>query len=173
MKKGSLIGCGIAGILGIGLCVALGAVFVGGIFALTRPVVDASEQFLALLGQGKIADAYASAADGLRARQDEASFTGAVKQLGLTDYSSASWHSRQIENQQGTADGTVTTKSGGSKPISVRLVRDGSKWTVVGVQYAGVELLTIKSPPPVPPGPELEQMVAEALLGFDQAVRTK
>src|SRR5439155_10848313 len=118
-------------------------------------------------------DAYASAADGLRARQDEASFTGAVKQLGLTDYSSAAWHSRQIENQQGTADGTVTTKSGGSKPISVRLVRDGSKWTVVGVQYAGVELLTIKSPPPVPPGPELEQMVAEALLGFDQAVWTK
>ena len=48
------------GILGLGLCVALGAVFVGGIFALTRPVVDASEQFLALLGQGRIADAYES-----------------------------------------------------------------------------------------------------------------
>ena len=60
MKKGSLIGCGIVGILGLGLCVALGAVFVGGIFALTRPVVDASEQFLALLGQGRIADAYES-----------------------------------------------------------------------------------------------------------------
>src|SRR5438034_9759528 len=110
MKKGSLIGCGIAGVLGLGLCVALGAVFVGGIFALTRPVVDASEQFLALLGQGRFADAYASAAADLRARQDEPSFTAAVQQLGPGDYSSAPWHSRQIENQEGTAEGTVTTK---------------------------------------------------------------
>ena len=57
MKKGWFIVGSIVGILGIGLCAVLGALFVGWIFALTRPVVDASEQFLALLGQGKIAEA--------------------------------------------------------------------------------------------------------------------
>src|SRR5947207_9317814 len=101
MKSHSLIGCGVAATLGVGLCVGLGVLLVGGIFALTRPVVDASEQFLDLLGQGRFAEAYASSADGFRAQQDEASFTGAVKQLGLTDYSSASWHNRQIENWNG------------------------------------------------------------------------
>ena len=151
MNKGGLIGCGIAGILGIGLCAGLGVLFVGGVFALTQPVVDASEQFLALLGQGKAAEAYASAADGFRAQQDEASFTGAVEQLGLTDYASASWHSRQVENQEGAAEGTVTTKGGGTKPVSVRLIKEGGRWAVVGVRYAGVELVTIKAPPPVPP----------------------
>src|SRR5262249_49717206 len=173
MKTGWWIGGGTAGILGMGLCAGLGALFVGGIFALTQPVVDASEQFLALLGQGKIAEAYASAADGFRAQQDEATFTGAVKQLGLTDYSAVSWHNRQVENQEGTAEGTVTTKSGGTKPVSIRLVREGGKWTVVGVRYGGVELVTLNARPPVPPAAELERMVAEALLGFNQAVRAR
>src|SRR5262245_14267630 len=105
MKKRSLIGCGIAGILGIGACAGLVALLVGGVFALTRPVVDASEQFLVLLGQGRIAEAYASAADSFRAQQDEASFAVAVKQLGLGDFSSVSWHSREIENLTGIAEG--------------------------------------------------------------------
>jgi hypothetical protein len=34
-------------------------------------------------------------------------------------------------------------------------------------------LATIKAPPPVPPDAELERMVAEALLGFNQAVRAR
>lgn len=173
MKKGSLIRCGLAGILGLGLCAGLGVLFVGGLFALTRPVVDASEQFLALLGQGKLAEAYASAAAGFRAQQDEASFTGAVQQLGLTEYSSVSWHQRLIENQEGTAEGTVTTKSGGARPVALRLVREGGKWAVVGVRYGGVELVTVKAPPVVPPEAELERLAAEALLGFNQAVQAR
>jgi hypothetical protein len=134
MNKRWLIGCGIAGILGIGLCASLVVLFVGSIFALTRPVVDASEQFLALLGQGKIAEAYAAVGDGFRAQQDEASFHGVVSQLGLTEYASVSWHNRQIENREASAEGTVTTKSGATKPVAIRLMQQGSKWTVIGVR---------------------------------------
>ena len=146
MKRRWLIGCGVAGALGAGLLAGLVALLVGAAFALTRPVVDASEPFLALLGQGKIGEAYASAGDGLRAQQDGASFAEAVRRLGLTDYSSASWHSRQVENGQGVAEGTVTTKGGGSKPVSVRLVREGGRWVVVGVRYGGVELVAVTAP---------------------------
>ena len=143
MKKSWLVGCGVAALLGTALFAGLGAVFVGGVFALTRPVVDSSEQFLTLLGQGKVAEAYAAAADGLRARQDEASFTGAVRQLGLTEFASVSWHSRQVENGQGAAEGIVTTKGGGTKAVSVRLVREGGRWAVVGVRYGGAELVAV------------------------------
>jgi hypothetical protein len=173
MKKGWLIGCGVAGVLGIGLCVGLVVLLVGGVFALTRPVADASEQFLALLGQGRVAEAYASAADGFRAQQDEASFAGAVKLLGLTDYSSVSWHNRRVENQEGTAEGTVTTKGGGTRPVAVRLVREGGRWAVAGVRYGGVELAAAPAPPAVPPEAELERMAAEALAGFNGAVRAR
>jgi hypothetical protein len=147
------------------------AVFVGGIFALTRPVVDASEQFLTLLGEGRIGDAYASTADDLRARQDESSFATAVARLGLTDFSSAAWHSRQIENQDGTAEGTVVTKSGEAKPVTVRLVREAGRWSVVGVRYGGIDLATVDAPPAPPPAAELEALVTDSLLEFNEAVR--
>jgi len=149
MKRKWLIGFGVAGLLGIAMCAGLGVVLVGKIMAATQPVVDASEQFLSLVGQGKVSEAYASTADGFRAQQDEASFAAAVKQLGLSDYTSVSWHSRQIDNQEGTAEGTVTTKSNGARPISIRLIQQGGTWKVAGVQYGEVDLTTIKAPPPV------------------------
>jgi hypothetical protein len=173
MNRKWLIGCGAASVLGLGLLVGLGVVFVGAVFALTRPVVDASEQFLALLGQGKVAEAYASTADGFRARQDELSFTSAVKQLGLTDYSSAVWQSRQIDNQDGTAEGTVVTKGGSTKSVSIRLVREGGKWAVLAVRYGGVDLAAVKAALVPPPNAELERMVSDALAEFNRAVRAK
>jgi hypothetical protein len=174
MKKGWLIGCGIAGILGVlGLCVGLGILFFGGVFGFTQPVVDASNDFLSLLGQGKVAEAYTSTADGFRAQQDEASFTAGVKELGLTDYSSVVWHNRTRTNQEGAAEGTVTTKNGSTKPIAIRLVEEGGKWKVAGVRYGGVDLVTIKVSPPVPTDVQLEQLVMETLLSFNQAVQAR
>ena len=123
------------------LCAGLLAVFVGGIFYLTRPVVDSSEQFLALLGEGRIDEAYASTADAFRAQQDEKSFTTAVRQFGLADYSSVVWHSRQIENQDGSVEGTVITKTSATKPVAIRLIWESGRWAVVGVRYGGEELL--------------------------------
>jgi hypothetical protein len=155
MKKGVLISCGIVALLGIGLLAGLVALLVGWALAVTRPVADASEQFLALVGQGKVAEAYASASEGFRAEQDEASFTQAVRQVGLTDYASVSWHSRQVENGEGTAEGTVTTRSRGTYRVCVRLVQEGGRWAVAGVRYKGVELAAIKAPP-VPPEAEPE-----------------
>lgn len=172
MKKGWLIGCGVAGVLSIACCAGVGFL-VWGIFAMTRPVVEASEDFLGLLGQGKIAEAYAATASGYRAQQDEVSFTAAVKQLGLTEYSSASWNNRQFQNQTGSVEGTVTTKSGSTTPAALQLVQENGKWKVVGVRYGGVDLVTIKAQAPVPAEAELERMATAALLDFNQAIQAK
>jgi hypothetical protein len=167
------MGCGFICVLGLGLCIGLGALFINRIFAFTQPVVDASQQFLDLLGQDKVAEAYASSASGLRAQQTETSFADAVKKLSLTDFRSVSWQNRQIENQEGLAEGTVTTKKGDTTPVSVRLVKEKGKWTVVGLCYGGVDLATIKAAAVVPTLADQDRMVAEALLDFNQAVRTK
>jgi len=171
MKRNRLIGCGVVCVLGLGLCVGLAVALVGGLFALTKPVAESSEQFLAQIGSGKIGEAYTSAGDGLRAQQDEAAFTAAVKQIGLTDFASVTWQNRQIENQNGLAEGIVTTKAGGTKPVSVRLVRERGRWAVVGVRFGGVELTAVATPPNVPSDAELEQMIATALSDFNRAVR--
>jgi len=146
MKKGWLIGCGVAGVVGLLLCGGLIYLGVTAIFALTKPVVDASDGFLGLLGQGKTADAYAAAASGLRAQMSEADFTAAVKQVGLDDYASASWNSRSINNQEGAVEGAVTSKKGGTTPTAIRLVYEQGVWKVVGVRYGDVELTDVKAP---------------------------
>lgn len=173
MNNNRKIGWMAASLVAICLCAGLGALFVGKIFAMTQPVVDASEQFLSLVGQGKTAEAFACSADGFRAQQDEPSFTRAVKQLELNNYSSVSWHSRQIDNREGTAEGTVTTKNGFLKSITIRLIQENGTWAVAGVRYGGIDLVTISSKMRVPRMPEREHMVAEALLSFNQAVQDK
>jgi hypothetical protein len=171
LAKGLL--AGVAVILGLGLFASLIVLGVAAIFALTRPVVDASEQFLARLGQGRVAEAYASLADGLRAQQDEATFSGAVKQLGLVDYSSVAWHNREISNQEAIAEGTVTTKNGRTKSVSIQLIREGQEWRVVGVRFGGVELVRFEDAPRVPPKAELERIATGTLLEFNHAVQAR
>jgi hypothetical protein len=171
MRKRLLIGCGIVGILGTVLLATV-VLLVGGVFELTRPVVDSSEQFLTRVGQGKVAEAYAATADGFRGQLDEAAFAGAVRQLGLSEYATVYWYSRHIENQEGTAEGTVTTKSGGTKPVSIRLVRESGNWKVAGVRYGGVDLVTVQTLPSVPSEDELKRMVTASLLDFNRAIRS-
>src|SRR5215475_10163639 len=122
MNSRWLIGCGIAGILGIALCAGVGVIIFRAVIAATQPVVDASEEFLTLLAEEKFSEAYASTASGLKARLDEPSFTAAVKKLGLTDYSSAFWNSREINNQEGKVGGTMKTKNGGTRAVVIQLV---------------------------------------------------
>lgn len=169
MNKRWLTGISIAAVVGVVLCVGC-----SGLLALTQPVVDASDEFLGLLGQGKITEAYACTGNGYHALQDEASFTAGVKQLGLTDFSSVSWNSRKINNDDGSVEGTVTTRSGGTTPIAMQLVKEGGKWKIVSVRYAGVALESIKAaPPPVPAEAEARQMVMEALTDLHHAIKTK
>jgi hypothetical protein len=162
-----LIVGGLAVALSIGLCAGLGALVFVGVYRMTQPLVEASDEFLESLGQGKTAQAYASAASALRSSQNQPSFTAAAKHLGLTDYSSVTWHSRTRVNDEGTVEGTVVTKSGASWPVTIRLVREGGKWKVASVRYRGIEL------DEVPTGATLRRMATETLLALDQAVESR
>jgi hypothetical protein len=172
MRRKWVIGCCVAAFLGTGFLVAAVVFAVVGVFALTRPLVDTSERFLMLLGEGKSAEAYALTASDFRAVRDESSFTRAAQELGLTECSSVSWHNRQIQNQEGLAEGTVRTTNGSSKPVLVQLTRENGKWAIVGLSYGGRELASTGRPP-VPSGDELQGMVAEALHAFNHAVQSK
>lgn len=159
---------GIVCIMAIGLCVFTGFL-VFSVKTMTQPVVAASEQFLVLLAEGKTDEAYASTADSFRGQLDEASFRTAVRRLGLTEYASASWHNRRFHNQEGAVEGTVTTKNGGAKPVSIQLVHEDSEWKVIAVRYGGVDLGAAKAPLPVPTSTELERMTTDALLDLNEA----
>jgi ABC-type transporter MlaC component len=167
-----LVGCGLGGVLFL-LCGGLVTLFVVGVFAATQPVVDASESFLSLVGQGKTADAYAGTAASYQAKQNEASFAAGVKQLGLTEYASASWNKRNIANDTGTTAGTVTLKDGTKKDVAVDLVNENGTWKVSGVTVGGADLAAVKVTPPVPAPVDLDKLVRDTLSSFGTAVRAK
>ena len=165
MKKPWIVGLGIGGVLVIG---AVGMI-AWAAFALTRPVVDASERFLTLIADKDTAQAYASTSESFRARISEAEFTSSVNQLALKEYASASWRNREIDNSIGLAEGTVVDKKGGVTPVSIRLVWENDAWKVLGATIGGMDLLASR----LPRGGEVERLVSQTLLDFNHAIKTK
>src|SRR5262245_24513409 len=102
------VGCGAVVLLGAAACAGL----VWWVFSLTKPAADAGDQFFALLAQGKTHDAYLASSSAWQTREDEEAFTAGLRKLGLTDCASVTWTSRQINNNQATLQGTMTTKQG-------------------------------------------------------------
>jgi hypothetical protein len=123
MKKGCLIA--IAAALGLIVIIILLA------FALTRGAVKSAENFLGLIGSVKIAAAYESASATLKSHQTLESFNQSVKDLGLTDFASASWSSRETKNDRAHLEGSIKTRAGGKIPLNMKLVKESGTWKVI------------------------------------------
>ena len=165
MKKGCLIA------LGIGLALILVILLV--VFGMTRGAVKAGNDFLGLLGSGKIAQAYEEASPTLKSQQTEAVFERGVRQLGLTDFASASWSNREVKNDRGHLEGSITTKSGGKIPLQMELIKEAGKWKVYGVTAPQSGVAAEPGGKQMPADEKLKAMTRESLLAFNQAVKEK
>ncbi|HYV34279.1 MAG TPA: hypothetical protein VE988_01160 [Gemmataceae bacterium] len=174
-------GCMIGGIVGCGVLV-LGGFCVGGfiwffgqslgtVFSDMAAVGTATDEFLGLLGDGKIDEAYDSAAAGLRAQQSKDAFAAEVKRLGLTEYVSSTWSKRNFVNNNGDVEGTITTKSGKAISLKVGLVKEGGTWRVLSLTGPAAGVGSDKRP--IPPDDELRKMATATLLDFNDAVKAK
>lgn len=129
-KKGWMIAGGVAGLVLLG-CVGCVGGIVFTVFSLTKAPVEATDKLLTLLAEGKTREAYTSTATALQSQQTEAQFKAAVQKMGLTEFTSASWSTRNIVNNEATLKGTVTTKKGGKIPLEVKLIRENGEWRVL------------------------------------------
>ncbi|MEO6971646.1 MAG: hypothetical protein ABI217_12220 [Chthoniobacterales bacterium] len=48
--------------------------------------------------------------------------------LGLTDYASVFWSNREIKNDRAHLEGSVTTRAGGTIPLTMELVKENGAW---------------------------------------------
>ena len=176
-KQGLFLGFGLVG----ALLLACGGgcyVLIWPMFKEVSPAKRSAEAFLALLAQGKNAEAYASGATTLRSLQDRAMFDAAVKTLGLDGYASISWTSFNITNNSvATLNGTITTKTSGTIPIVATLVKEGD-WKVQGISLQGAA--PASAPPavskptkPVPSDEASRKLASDTLRIFAAAVQTK
>jgi hypothetical protein len=134
-KRGLLIAILLVGLLimGLGGC---GLLF-SWIFVAMGDAAQEANQFLTLLGDGKVAEAYNSTAAQLRSQQSQQAFADSVRQLGLTDHASSSWSSRKFNNGLVTLEGFITTKTGATIPITMVLVKESGSWRVLSITPGG------------------------------------
>jgi len=174
MKKGVAIGIGCSVFLLIGLaCAGLfgGLAWFG--FGMYKETTKAADSFLAQVGSGDVKGAYDSSSATLRQQQTLEQFTSSVKSLGLTEYQSASWTSFNIVNDQGTVEGTMTTKTGGPIPLKVTMIKESGTWRVSGVTSTATGVNVPAEPKPLPSDDELKKLATTSLLDFNKSVQKK
>jgi TIR domain/Domain of unknown function (DUF4864) len=143
------------------------------VFYLTSGAVDDAERFLALVAKGDLHHAYVFTASALQAQGSEESFAAHVRRLGLLDNASATWTSREIQNNQATLSGSVTTKQRSTVPLTITLLKEGGEWRVLSLSgpQAGVHISNRAKQ--VPPDDTWRHLVRDSLLDLNQAIQTK
>jgi hypothetical protein len=164
MKKGCLAAVAVAVVLAV-----LVLVFV---FWFTGDAVKAADQFLAMLSEGKSQEAYQAAAESLRAQQSFEEFSRAVESMGLQGCRSASWSSREVQNDQASLEGSVTLADGGTLPLSMKLVKESGGWKVISLTTprAGATLASPSGEPSIPGDDQLKALVHGTITDFARAV---
>jgi hypothetical protein len=169
-------GCVIAIILSVVVLIGCGGL-VGGIiflaFSLTSDAVQAADEFLVAVGEGRIQEAYQMTSPSFRQVQTEEEFAQTATQLGLNEFASATWTSRSVKNDVATLEGTVTNTTGGKNPLTVSLIREGERWRVLSFTGAVAGGSAEPAKKPMPEDDELKAMVSTTLADFGAAVRAE
>ena len=137
--------------------IGLSAVIVAfvGLFALvwrlTAGLATTADEFFLALKAQDFEKARTYLAEDFRAATSEQELQDFVARSALSNYASASWSSRSIENSTGTLEGVVETASGGSIPMSISLVREQGEWKIYTLRKldAGIQSLQAGAMPSV------------------------
>ena len=136
-RKKKLSGCAIAAIV-LGALAALLVLFVGGLVLLvgfsTSDVVKTTEDYLALLKQGKYREAYEASAEGLRQESSFDDFQQVMEAFPiLASHTKYSVGSRSFENNTGEVKGELTDAGGNTAAIDFVLVKENDVWRVLSL----------------------------------------
>jgi len=100
------------------------------VWRLTAGMADAADAFFVALRNGDVASARKYLAEDFNASTSDEQLREFVKNSALGDYESASWSSRGIVNSRGNLEGTLNTRTGGSIPMRIELVKENDGWRI-------------------------------------------
>ncbi len=111
----------------IGLLLAL-------IFWLTSDITKTGDDFFAAVQNDDIDAAYELLSPDFKAGTSKDELRAYLAANGLDKIAEVSWGGRSIENNRGRLNGTVTTESGGSIPLTIRLTNSDNGWQIYSIQ---------------------------------------
>ncbi len=143
-----------------------------GLFALvwqiTSVLAATADGFFQAMKAGDIAKARTYLAEDFRASTSDEDLRRFVERSALANYQSASWTTRSIENDRGKLEGTVTTTSGGSVPMTISFVHENGQWKILALRKPDAGILTDDERPQPNPADQ-KRLVAETTKQFADA----
>jgi hypothetical protein len=133
MPRGLKIG------IGIGVVVIASIAFiVWWVISLTNVLVEPVARQLAALKAGNMEAADAETSEAFRQVTSMEAFATFVDQFpALKDAADYSFPRRQISNNEGTIDGTITSSTGAVTPVEYRLIYERETWKILGINAGG------------------------------------
>ncbi len=137
---------------------------VGAALYLTVGITRSADDFFAAVERDDLA-----AARGLLSQQ----FLASVDEPGLRRFlgedlgqvTQTSWSSRVIENGSGRLVGELTTRSGGTVPVKIALVKEDAGWRIQAIERS-LPTGLVEARPPLPAPDAQAQLVAQSLRDF-------
>jgi hypothetical protein len=149
----------------------------------------AAQKFFELTGSGQTDAAYESAAFHFKSQRSGTAFAAFARDLGLADYAGGDWGQPERDGNSATIRVTVKTRGGTQFPLIVTMVHETGAWRLFSLRSPPSEQtglsenrfsLVGKTPnladevvKPMPPEPEIRQLVRQNLLSFNEAIASK
>ena len=142
MKKGCLICLGLMGVGFMGIVILVFTVAYA-----TSGIVSSADGFFTEVANENYSAAHGFLSKSLQKDVSVEQLRTMSEQNNWTEYESVFWNSRAVNNGTGELDGNMTTKTGGTVPVSLRFVREISAWKIASFEEVGSGGLTAKDIP--------------------------
>jgi hypothetical protein len=164
MKKVLIIVVCAVGVIALALGITL---------RLTAGTSAAADRFFQTVAQGDLEQAYASTAEEFRASTTLEELRAFLEENALIQSESTKWHSRSVSGAAGELEGVVKTKTGGTIPLKVSLVKEKEAWRIRSIMKAEGGVVTESRGKEIPPQEILVKLCDESLAEFAAAVNAR
>ena len=149
------------------------AALIGLIFWLTGDVTKAGDDFFAAVQNDDIDAAYELLSDDFKAGTSKEELKAYLSTNALDKVSEVSWGGRSIQNNRGELDGTVQTESGGSIPLTLKLVNGESGWKIQSIRKEPAGFESGSADNPLPPKEKQTQLFKDTIAVFADSLAKK
>lgn len=150
-------------------------IFFAGVFylvmVLTGDLTKAADSFFTQIAEGNARAAYDNSAEGLKSENSFEEFQGFVNEMELAAFQSSKWTQRNIENNRGELQGTLSFSDGQTVPTRVELVKEKGAWKVLSFELNAGGFTNTKQQvqAAVPSLGEAQELVQNTMYSFMQA----
>ncbi len=102
-------------------------------FYFTSGVAKIADDFFAVVTKKDYDSAYAMLSEEFKKNADQKQLVAFLEQNNLTSIADTTWNSREVSNNRGKVQGSVSTTTGGSVPLTISFIKNNGEWKIYSI----------------------------------------